>query len=236
MQKKQDTPLQKFVRVCKSIFLYANKILSVRLLYYVYMIALDVESTGLTPGTCSILSIGAVDTDEPTNQFYDECYVWEGALIFDEAIAINGFTREEISTGSSGRKSEAELITAFVTWATSKPQNRTLVAQTPSFDRDFVRAACERAGIEFPFAARTIDTHTMGWLHMVHAGITPPEKKQHSALNLDGVLQYCGIPEEPKPHNALTGALCHAEVFTRIAYNKKLLPEFFEYEIPWQTK
>lgn len=199
------------------------------------MIALDVESSGLIPGTCSILSIGAVDTDEPTNQFYDECRVWDGAEIFDEAIAINGFSREEIAHGATGRKSEAELITAFVAWATDRPGNRTLVAQTPSFDRDFVRAACGRAAIEYPFAARTIDTHTMGWLHMVQSGVTPPEKNLHSALNLDGVLQYCGIPEEQKPHNALTGALCHAEVFARIAYTKKLLPEFFEYEIPWQT-
>lgn len=198
------------------------------------MIALDVETSGLTPLTCSILSIGAVDTDEPTNQFYDECAVWEGAEISDEAIAINGFSREEIAA-TSGRKSEAELIAAFVSWATNRPHNRTLVAQTPSFDRDFVRAACNRAGIEYPFAARTIDTHTMGWLHMVHSGAVPPEKNAHSALNLDGVLEYCGIPSEPKPHNALTGAQCHAEVFSRIAYTKKLLPEFFEYEIPWQT-
>jgi hypothetical protein len=70
---------------------------------------------------------------------------------------------------------------------------------------------------------------------MTARGIAPPESKMHSALNLDAALIYCGIPQEPKPHNALTGALCHAEVFARIAYTKKLLPEFILYEIPWQT-
>jgi DNA polymerase III epsilon subunit-like protein len=199
------------------------------------MIALDVETSGLDPHKASILSIGAVDTNEPTNRFYEECSVWDGALISDEAIAINGFTKESIEPGFAGKKTEGELIAAFTLWALDIPTNRTLVAQTPSFDRDFVRAACERAGIQFPFAARTLDTHTMCWLHMTARGIAPPESKMHSALNLDAALIYCGIPQEPKPHNALTGALCHAEVFARIAYTKKLLPEFILYEIPWQT-
>ena len=205
------------------------------------MIALDIETSGLDPSKASILSLGAVDTDEPTNQFYDECRVWGGAHISDEALEINGFVREDIDPieGSDRytiKKSEAELIMAFIAWATDRPANRTLVAQTPSFDRDFVRSACERAGIASPFAARTIDTHSLGWLHMVQRGIEPPVLKQRSSLSLDDVREYCGIPEEPKPHNALTGALSHAEVFSRIAYNRKLLPEFFSYEIPWQTK
>ena len=39
--------------------------------------------------------------------------------------------------------------------------------------------------------------------------------------------------EEPKPHNALTGAKSHAEVISRLLYDKKLLPEFEQFEIPW---
>ena len=51
--------------------------------------------------------------------------------------------------------------------------------------------------------------------------------------NLDAALQYCGIPEEPRPHNALTGAKCNAEVISRLLHDKKLLPEFEQYGIPW---
>ncbi|CAN5732199.1 hypothetical protein BH11PAT2_BH11PAT2_07140 [soil metagenome] len=203
------------------------------------MIALDVESSGLDPRLASIVSIGAVDTDDPTNQFYDECRVWDGADISDEALAINGFSREELidsgdpTSMGSVKKSEAELITAFVAWATDRPANRTLVAQNASFDRDFVQAACWRAGIESPFAHRILDTHALCWLHMVQRGLTPPVEKHRSAINLDYILNYCGIPSEPKPHNGLTGALSHAEVFSRIAYTKKLLPEFSQFDIPW---
>lgn len=70
---------------------------------------------------------------------------------------------------------------------------------------------------------------------MVKRDITPPFDEQHkrSALNLDAILNYCGIPAEPEPHNALTGALCHAEVTMRLLYNQQLLPEFQQYPLVW---
>lgn len=196
------------------------------------MIALDVESSGLDPRRASIVSLGAIDTDNPNNQFYDECAVWEGADVMDEALAVNGFSREEIAP-VVGKKTEAELIRDFIAWATDRPANRTLLAQTPAFDRDFVAAACGRAGIAFPFAHRTLDTHTMAWMHMTTRGIEPPIAKHRTALNLDSILTYCGLPGEPKPHNALTGAMCHAEAFSRMAYTKVLLPDFDLFPIPW---
>mgnify|MGYP001572238703 FL=1 len=114
--------------------------------------------------------------------------------------------------------------------------DRTLAGQNVSFDRDILEAAARRAGhTEWPFAHRTIDSHSLCWMHMIKRGLTPPvdPQKKRSALNLDAILIYCGIPEEPKPHNALTGAKCHAEVISRLLYDKKLLPEFTQFEIPW---
>lgn len=199
------------------------------------MISLDVESSGLDPRTASIVSIGAIDTDNPSNQFYDECRVWDGAEINDDALAVNGFTREEIHSANSERKSEEELIRAFVAWATDLPENRTLLAQNVPFDLGFVKEACKRAGIEFPFAHRALDLHTLCWMHMTLNDVVPPTAKHRTAINLSTVLTYCGLPEEPRPHNALTGAFCHAEAFSRMAYTKKLLPDFEPFDIPWQT-
>ena len=195
------------------------------------MIVLDVESSGLIPERCSILSLGAVDLNDPTNQFYDECRIWEGAHVTDEALAINGFSREEIE--SSDKKTEAELIASFIAWATDRPLDRTLAAQNVSFDLEFVQAAAKRAGLESPFGKRTLDVHTLVWAHMTSRGMVPPLMNRHSAINLDFALRYVGVPEEPKPHNGLTGALCHGEVIARIAYNKKVFPEFSTYDIPW---
>ena len=204
------------------------------------MIALDIESSGLDPERNSILSIGALDTDHPENQFYGECQVWEGSVITDEALAINGFSHDQAI--DSSKKTEAELIRDLIMWIGTDIKDRTIVGQNSSFDRDFIKGACLRAGSPFPFAHRTLDTHSLVWLHMVEHGVTPPiytstsTDMQSSGINLTAALEYCGLPEEEKPHNALNGAFAHAEVFSRIAYNKKMLPQYLSYEIPWLYK
>jgi DNA polymerase-3 subunit epsilon len=195
------------------------------------MIFVDIEASGLDPRTHSILSIGAVDLTDPNRQFYEECRVWNGAHISDEALAVNGFSREEALDVS--KETEGEVVRQFMAWAWEIEGDRTLAGQNVSFDRDYLQFACLRAGIEFDLAHRTIDTHTLAWMHMVKRGLVVPIANHRSALNLDAILTYCGIPEEPKPHNALTGAMCHAEVASRLLFGKKLLPEFEQFEIPF---
>lgn len=198
------------------------------------MLIVDVEGSGTEYHKHSIVSIGALDFDNPDNRFYGECQIWKGAHIMDGALAVNGFTKEEITDPS--KKTEAELITEFLEWS-QHLSDRTLTGQNVSFDRDFLKTAAERAGLSWDLAYRTIDTHTLCWMHIIKSGGQPPIDAQHrrSALNLDAVLNYCGIADEPHPHNALTGALSHAEVTSRLLYNKKLLPEFENEEIPWLT-
>ncbi len=197
------------------------------------MLVLDVEASGVNYNKHSIVSLGALDLQNPENRFYAECRIWDGAHISKEALEVNGFSEQEIT--DKNKMTEAELIRNFLDWS-KQLEDRTLAGQNVSFDRDFVKAATERAGLDYPFAYRTIDSHSLAWMHMVKRGIQPPIDKEHkrSALDLDAILNYCGIPEEPKPHNALTGALSHAEVISRLLYDKKLLPEFEQYEIPWQ--
>jgi DNA polymerase III epsilon subunit-like protein len=197
------------------------------------MIILDIEASGLDSERASILSVGALDLANPTNQFYDECCVWDGAHINDDALVVNGFTKEEAT--DPNKKTEAELVRAFMAWS-EEIGNRTLAGQNPSFDRDFLRMACKRAGIDWTLAHRTLDSHTIAWMHMTKRGINPPLENRRSALNLDAILNYCGIPEEPKPHNALTGAMSHAEVISRMLYDEPLLEDFNIFPIPWKQK
>lgn len=196
------------------------------------MIVLDIEASGTEPQVHSIVSIGALDFDNPTNQFYGECRIWDGAHIMDGALEVNGFTEAEIT--DKQKQSEAELIEKFITWSETC-QERTICGQNPSFDRDFARAAAHRAHLDWQLAYRTVDTHTLCYMHMIQKGYEVPIDPDHkrSMLNLDAVLNYCGIPEEPHPHNALTGAMSHAEVASRLLYDRKLLPEFAAYQIPW---
>ncbi|MGC9602550.1 MAG: 3'-5' exonuclease [Minisyncoccia bacterium] len=197
------------------------------------MLVVDCEMSGLDPQKNSIVSIGAIDFSNPTRQLYEECRVWDGAHIEDEALTVNGFTREEIL--DPAKQSEGDAVHAFITFADGMADT-TVAGQNVFTDLYFLRAAATRAGhTEWPFAHRIIDIHTLCFEHMIKRRVTPPidPVKRHSALNLDAVLQYCGIPEEPKPHNALTGAKCNAEVISRLLYGKKLLLEFEQFSIPW---
>lgn len=197
------------------------------------MIAVDIEASGIGPETHSIVSIGAIDMDDPSRQLYEECRVWEGAHINDDALKVCGFTREEITDPK--KQTEAELVHKFAEFA-APVADRTLAGQNVSFDRDLLQAAAVRAKhTEWPFAHRTIDVHSLAWMHMVKRGLTPPIDPEHkrSALNLEAIARYCGIPEEPLPHNALSGAKVHAEAISRLLNDKKLLPDFEQFAIPW---
>lgn len=198
------------------------------------MLVLDIEATGTNYQKHSIVSLGALDLHNPENQLYLECRIWDGAHIDPDALVVNGFTEAEVTDGE--KMTEEELVRNVLGWAEGL-SDRTLAGQNVSYDRDMLKAACERSGENFPFAYRTIDSHSLCYMHMVQHDVTPPfdPKHQRSALNLDHVLRYCGIPEEPKPHNALTGAKSHAEVISRLLYGKKLLPEFDQFPIPFAT-
>lgn len=197
------------------------------------MLVVDCEMSGLDPQKNSIVSVGAVDVEHPERQIYEECRVWDGAHIEPDALAVNGFTEGQITDPS--KQTEGDLVHKFISFAQGM-EDTTLAGQNVFTDMYFLQAAAVRAGhTAWPFAHRIIDIHTLCFEHMIKRGLTPPvnPEKHHSALNLDAVLHYCGIPEEPKPHNALTGAKCSAEVISRLLWDKKLLPEFGLYEISW---
>lgn len=194
------------------------------------MIIVDMEASGLNPQKHSVLSVGAIDFDHPEEQFYSECRVWDGAHIDDAALAVNGFTREEILDKS--KEGEDILIRAYLDWIKNR-EVYTTGGQNPSIDRDFLRASAERAHIDWPMSYRTIDLHSVCYAHMLWHGVNPPVVHGRSDLNSDKILKYVGIPVEPHPHNALMGAKVAAEALSRLLNNKSLLVEFSTYKIPW---
>jgi len=194
------------------------------------MIVIDVEATGVDEIKHSILSIGALDFDNPENQFYEECRAFDGAHVMDEALVINGFAQEQVFDKS--KQTDADLVRHFIEW-TKTVKEHTFAGQNPSFDRDFIHRAADRYHLEWPFAFRSIDQHSVCYTHMVKRGIVPPVSHGRSDLNSDKIMQYVGIPAEPHPHNALNGAKVAAEALSRLLYDKKFLPEFKNNSIPW---
>ena len=193
------------------------------------MIVVDVETTGLDPRKHSIVSIGAVDFSNPKNQFYQECQIWDGAEVTQEALEVNGFSEEEVR--DPHKKTLEEIAKEFFKWMERLP-DKTLAGQDPSFDKGFLKALAERHGIEWKLGRRTVDLHSICYFHHLKKGVTPPTKEDRTALNLDKIANYVGLPDEPKPHNALTGAKVEAEAFSRFIFGKPLLEEFKKFPIP----
>lgn len=194
------------------------------------MIVLDVETTGTEASKHSLLSIGAVDLLKPERQFYGECRAWDGSHVMDEALEINGFTRENIN--DPNKKTEGELVQEFLNWAEAS-EVHTIAGQNPSLDHDFVKWGAIRNHLDFRLPKRMIDLHTVCYTHMVGRGLTPPLEKKRSNINSEFIAGYVGIPAEIRPHIALNGAKWEAEALSRLLYNKHLLDEYKNFPIPW---
>ncbi len=193
------------------------------------MIVIDVETTGLDPKKNSIVSIGAIDFSNPQYQFYQECKIWDGAEIADEALAINGFTREQIT--NPNKKTLEQTMRDLIKWM-SPIEDQTLAGENPSFDRDFLINSFLRYNLNQRLGHRTIDLHSLAYSHHLKRKVQIPLKKSRTDLNTDKILNYVGLPSEPKPHHALTGAKMEAEAFSRLIYGKSLLEEFKDFPIP----
>lgn len=197
------------------------------------MIIADIEASGLDPRKHSILSIGAIELEHPERQFYGECRIWDGAKIMDDAIEVNGFSKENCV--DTRKQTVEELMQSFLAWV-EESEDKTLGGQNPSFDRDFLNDSFGRSHIGWHFSYRTLDLHSMAYLDMIKRGFVIPHKNKRAEITSDDIFSYVGIPTEPKPHNALNGALYEAEAFSRIMYGKKLLPQFEEFPILFTVK
>ena len=194
------------------------------------MLMIDIEASGTDSRVHGILSIGAVDFLNPERQFYGECRLWEGARIMEEALEVNGFTYEEVT--DIEKQSEEELLYKFRSWF-NEARDHTLAGQNAHFDLSFLIAGCRRNGIDISFAHRIVDLHSIAFYHMVTGGIEPPTHNRRSDIDSNMIMNYVGIPEEPRPHHALNGAIWEAEAIHRLFFNSPLFDVFKDRSIPW---
>ncbi len=193
------------------------------------MIVLDVETTGLDPGRHSIIEVGAFDFDCPGNYFNERCSIWDGAEIDFKALDINGLTLNEIQDETIF--TQKELISRFMIW-TDQIVDKTIAGQNVEFDINFINESSRRCGLNFSLGKRKVDQHSIVYAHFLKRNIVPPLKDGFSNLNSDLIMNYVGLPTEPKPHRAITGARFEAEALSRLLRGKVMFDEFTSYAIP----
>lgn len=198
------------------------------------MIILDIETTGLDIKKCGIVSIGAVDFNNTLESFYVECRIRDNSLVEAEALAINGFSVDGVRDES--KMSEIEAIEKLVVWM-KKSEDQTIGGlHVASYDLPMIREVALNFGKDINLGKRAVDLHSVCVAQLLKRGIALPLKNNVSSVNTDFIHPYCGLPKEPKPHNALTGAKFEAESMSRLVYGRGLLSEFSVYEIPSYLK
>ena len=153
-------------------------------------IVVDIETTGVDSFRHSIASIGAIDS-KSGDYFYQECKINDDRLIDVNALAVNGFTVDELR--DENKLTDVEMYRLFLEWAS--PRSNLLAGHNiGSFDVQFLKEVNSRARTCWQFGHKYIDLHSMAFLVF---GESLSHEKIALKLSLD--------PEE-KPHNALSGA------------------------------
>lgn len=169
-------------------------------------LSLDVETGGLNPKKCALLSIGAVSD---AGEFYVEIRPTKRLEASEEALEINSLDLESLRKNGIP---EAKALKMFFEFA-ELSGDVTILGQNPTFDAGFIRAACKRHGIICPLGHRAIDLHSVAVTAMCAYEYGYPvltvEKMPSVArtdVNLDSILEYVGTEKRPGYHNALEDA------------------------------
>jgi len=174
------------------------------------MISLDLETTGIDARKYAIVSVGAVEIENPDNCFYEEIQFDLTKLIDPRALEINGFTEKNIK--DPNKKNISEVLRDFVDW-TKNIENVTLLAHNAWFEKSFLVENLGRKEYEKVFGIRVLDLYGTFNSYCRTNYIEIPMRDNFCGkkigwwkTRLDCSIYW--VTREPKPHNALTELKC----------------------------
>lgn len=187
-------------------------------------ISVDVETTGPVPGdtncfggeyvkTYSLLEIGAVVIDNPSQEFFVKLRKIRWADVDPDAIAAIGLERDELDRRymvAADCVYQFEAIPRFAKWVRSVCPDSTpiFVANNAPFDWMFICQAFRRwnMGVN-PFGHSALD------MKAYFMGMTGCEWKKATLRNM---AKFAGIPLKRLPHHALEDAKIQGRIFKRL--------------------
>ena len=211
------------------------------------MIVLDLESSGLDTGRCGIWQIGAIELENPENQFLEEARIDDEDQVKEAALKVNGKTEEELR--DSSKQSQKQLILNFMEWAKTC-KTKLIVGHNVGWDFFFMRNKCCKYNLVMEFMEilghNVIDTYSIAQMKYLEVnGNFAFKENGKGKMGFKRVLEFCGIEDnrihldendevekEGTPHNALEDAKLTAECFSRLMNGKNLFQEYAKYEIP----
>jgi DNA polymerase III alpha subunit (gram-positive type) len=169
-----------------------------------HCLSLDIETTGLDPIIHGMHSVGVCLFNG--EEFYEENYLRDGAEIHPKALEVNGENEEDLKARQfiPDYLSEYQSLLRLIEFCQIYG-NWVIVGKNPKFDYSFLKEIWIRNGEtkgSFPFTYRVINYADLAIPLMLLAGLTIPE----NGFSSSDIQDFLNIPEEPKPHNGLTGA------------------------------
>lgn len=174
-------------------------------------IVVDVEASGPSPGTHSMLSVGACTLAEPRHTFYVE--LQPDSSGFDpEAMAVHELSRDVLAKAGATPQDAMQQFADWVKQVVEPGALPVFVAFNAPFDWMFVNTYFHRYLGYNPFGHKALDIkayfmglHGVPWLETSHRDILR-HYANHSKLT----------------HHALTDALAEADLFQAMLTEAKL--------------
>lgn len=171
------------------------------------ILVVDLETSDLDPVRSSILQIGAkwLIGEKAGEEFSMDCRMWKGANWSEKSEAIHGISF--IRANDPSLPTEAEAVQKLFEW--EGDDTFVIAGLTPSYDSGFLKAGVKRAGLGRYIPHRTLDLHSLAVAQAVISGVPVPLRGFYT----DEVYALLGLPPEPTPHRAITGAQRETEAF-----------------------
>jgi DNA polymerase-3 subunit epsilon len=188
------------------------------------VIVFDVETSGLDEKTNGVIGLGAIMLPGG-DTFYHEPRLTETLQAHPKALEVNGFTEEEIR--SKDRIDMETTLRHFNDWAVLA-DDMILGGWNSTFDYRFLAAEYERHGLRWPFKYRVVDIQSIAYTVMRLKDKWTPMHDGVSTVGLNYTLKWLGLPPEPEPHNALTGAQMNVDVLMALTKMIQIVDKRFE--------
>jgi DNA polymerase III epsilon subunit-like protein len=193
------------------------------------MISIDIESSGGDFLKHGIFQIGALDTDNPNNYFFETCRIDDDDEIDPDALRVTGTTEEMLRDRSL--QSQREMLEKFLEWMKGA-QVKSFLCHNTQFDHAFIRCKLSKYNLPIGIPWRAFDIHSIASLKFLEVNGSLLIKEQESFLTLSKIIEFCGMNDPRDTHNALEDAELTAECYARIMYKRKLINKYSDYPLP----
>lgn len=209
------------------------------------MIVVDIETSGPDIGQVDkigIWQIGALIFEKPKLTFLQEGRIDDTDIIDNvtgpkTVYEVTGKTEAQLRDRK--KQSPAGLLDNFFQWCKYNNQ-RIAICQNPIFDLGFLNYKARKYGLDCPLHYRSFDLHSLAqerYFKINKSFLFEQDKLGiKSGMGLKKILEFVGLKDERKVHNALEDAKLTAECFSRIMYDKNLLPEYKKFPVPKYLK